>query len=83
MSDDGANGTRNPVGSRMFGNGILPTTSPTRATAEGQFRVPTRGMGTLVTHALKRSNACTELRDSKTKAEANWATTSLARNSPL
>jgi hypothetical protein len=40
-------------------------------------------MDTLVTHALETWNACLELRDSRTKAEANRAATNLARNSPL
>jgi hypothetical protein len=38
-------------------------------------------MDTLVTHALKTWNVCAELRDSKTKAEANRAATNLARKS--
>jgi hypothetical protein len=71
VRDNGADGTRKPVGGRMFGNGIRPTTTPTRATAAEEVRVPTRSMDTLVTHALKKCNACAELRDSKTKAEAN------------
>jgi hypothetical protein len=84
VSNDGTNGTRNPVGSRMFGNVNQPaTTRPTKATAAGEVLVPTRGMDTLVTHALERWNACAELRDARTKAEANRAATSLARNSPL
>jgi hypothetical protein len=83
VSDNGADGTSNQVGGRMFGNGIGPTTRPTRATAAGEVRVPTRGMDTLLTHALETWNACAELRDSKTKAKANRTTTSLARNSLL
>jgi hypothetical protein len=73
-------GTRNPVGGRMFGNSNRPATRPTRATAAGEVRVPTRGMDTLVTHALQTWNACPELQDSRTKAEANRAATNLARN---
>jgi hypothetical protein len=83
VSNDGVDGTRNPVGDRMFGNGSVPTARPSRATAAGEVRVPTRGMETLVTHAVKTLNACAELRDSKTKAEANRAATNLARKSPL
>jgi hypothetical protein len=40
-------------------------------------------MDTLVTHALETRNACVELRDARTKAEANRPATNLARNSPL
>jgi hypothetical protein len=83
-SDDGTNGRRNPVGSCMFGNVNQPAnTRPTRATAAAEVRVPTRGMDTLVTHALETWNVCLVLRDSRTKAEANQAATNLARNSPL
>jgi hypothetical protein len=72
MSNDGTNGTWNPVGSCMFGNVTQPaTTRPTRATAAREVRVLTRGMDTLVTHAFETLNACAELRDLKTKAEAN------------
>jgi hypothetical protein len=56
---------------------------PTRATAVGEVRVSTRGVDTLVTHALETWNTCAELRDSKSKAEANRAATDLARKSPL
>jgi hypothetical protein len=70
VSNDGVDGTRNPVGNCMFGNGSAPTERPTRAMAAGEVRVPTRGMDTLVTHALGTWNVCAELRDSKTKAEA-------------
>jgi hypothetical protein len=83
VSDDGAAGTRNPVGNLMLGNGNAPTVRPTRVTAAGEVRVPTRGMNTLVTHALENWNTCAELRDSKWKAEASRVATSLARNSPL
>jgi hypothetical protein len=83
VSDDGIDGTRNPVGDRMFGNGGAPTTRSNRATAAGEVRVPTRGMDTLVTHALETWNSSAELRDSKSKAEANRAATNLARNSLL
>jgi hypothetical protein len=84
VSNNDSNGTWNPVDSCMFGNvDQLATTRPTRATAAGEVRVPTRGMDTLLTHALKTWNACAELRDARTKAEANRAATILARNSPL
>jgi hypothetical protein len=84
VSDDGTNGTRTPVGSCMFGNVTQPAkTRPTRATVAGEVRVPMRGMDTLVTYALATWNACAELQDTRTKAEANRAATILARNSPL
>jgi hypothetical protein len=83
VSDDGVNGTRNPVGDRMFGNGSAPTARPTRATAAGEVRVTTRGMDTVATHALETWNVRAELRDSKTKVKANRAATYLARKSPL
>jgi hypothetical protein len=50
-SDDGVAGTRNPVGNLMFDSGNALTVRPTRATAAGEVRVPTRGMDTLVTQA--------------------------------
>jgi hypothetical protein len=53
MSDDGVDGTRNPVGDLMFGNGNAPTVRPTRVTAAGEVRVPTRGVDTLMTHVLE------------------------------
>jgi hypothetical protein len=83
LSNDGVDGTRNLVGDRMFGNGIGPTARPTRATTAGEVRVTTRGINTVVTHALETWNACAELRNSRTKAKANRAATNLARKSPL
>jgi hypothetical protein len=83
VSDNGVDGLRNPVGDLMFGNGNAPKVRPTRATAAGEVRVPTRGMDTLVTHALETWNTCAELSDSKSMAEANRATTNLSRKSPL
>jgi hypothetical protein len=57
VSNHGTNGTRNPVGSRMFGNVNQPaTTRPTKATAAGEVRVPTKDMDTLMTHALETWN---------------------------
>jgi metal-dependent amidase/aminoacylase/carboxypeptidase family protein len=82
-SDNGVAGTRNPVGSLMFDSGNALTVRPTRATAAGEVRVPTRGVNTLVTHALENWNSCAELRKSTTKAEASRAATTLAKNSPL
>jgi hypothetical protein len=65
------NGTRNPVGSCMFGNvNQLATARPARAKTAGEVRVPTRGIHTLVTHALETWNTCADLRDAMTKAEA-------------
>jgi metal-dependent amidase/aminoacylase/carboxypeptidase family protein len=83
VSDNGMAGTRNPVGNLMFNSGNALTVRPTRATTAGEVRVPTRGVKTLVTHALKTVNESAELRNSKLKAEASRAATSLARNSLL
>jgi hypothetical protein len=83
VSDDSVAGTRNPVGLLMFDSGKALTVRPTRATTGGDVRVPTRGMKTLVTHVLETWNACAELRNSKSKAQASRAATNLARNSPL
>jgi hypothetical protein len=83
VSDDGVASTRNPVGNLMFSNGNAATVRPTRATAAGEVRVATRGVNTLVTHALETWNACAKLKDSESKAEASRAATNLARNSPL
>jgi hypothetical protein len=84
VSNDGTGGRRNPVGSWMFGKVDQPSTArPTRATTAGEVRVPTRGIDTHVTHGLKTWNACAELRDARSKAEANRAATQLAGKSPL
>jgi hypothetical protein len=83
VSNDGVDGSRNPVGDLMFGNTNAPTVRPTRVTAAEGVRVPTRGVDTLVTHALETWNTCAELRDSKSKAKANRAATNLARKSLL
>jgi hypothetical protein len=55
-SDDGVAGTRNPVGNLMFDSSNALTVRPTRATAAGEVQVPTRGVKTLVTHALETWN---------------------------
>jgi hypothetical protein len=65
VSNEGVDGSRNPVGDLMFGNGNAPTARPTRATALGEVRVPTRGVDTHMTHTLKTWSTCAELRDSK------------------
>jgi hypothetical protein len=68
VGNNGTGGTRNPVGSCMFGNVDQPATArPTRATTAGEVQVPTRGMDTLVTHGLKTWIACAELREARTK----------------
>jgi hypothetical protein len=59
------------------------TTRPTRAKAAGEVHVPTRGVKTLMTHALEIWNSCSELRDASTKAKAIRVATTLAKNSPL
>jgi hypothetical protein len=82
VSNNGEAGTRNPVGRLMF-NSHHVASRPTRATAAGEVRVPTRGVKSLVTRALEIWNLCPELRDASTKAEANRAATTLAKNSPL
>jgi hypothetical protein len=83
-SSDGIGGTRNPVGSWMFGNVDLPPTArPTRATTAGEVRVMTRGMDTHVNHGLEVWNACAELRHARTKAEANQEAVLLARKTLL
>jgi hypothetical protein len=82
-SCDGNNGTRNPVGDAMFSGAKLPTARASRSTTAGEVRVRTRGLDTHVTHGLEVWNACRELRDSRSKAEACCADTRLARESPL
>jgi hypothetical protein len=82
-SSDGSNGARNPIGEAMFSNADLPTARTSRSTTAGEVRVRTRGMDTHVTHGLEVWNACKELRDSRSKAEAICAATRLARESPL
>jgi hypothetical protein len=82
-SSDGSNGTRNPVGTEMFGSVNLPTVRPSRATMAGEVRVRTRRMQTHVTHGLEVWNVCTALCDLKSKAEASRSAMRLARDSPL
>jgi hypothetical protein len=83
-SSNGINGTRNPVGSEMFGSVDLPApTRPTRAAMAGEVRVRTRGMDTHVTHGLEVWNACAMLRSARSKAKARRASMRLARDSPL
>jgi hypothetical protein len=82
-SHDSVAGSRNPVGNLMFNSGNALTARPSRATAAGEVRVPTRGMNTLVTHVLETWNVCTKLRNSKLKAKASRVATNLAKNSPL
>jgi hypothetical protein len=78
-SCDVANGIRNPVGEAMFSGAELPRRSSRSATA-GKVRVRTRGLDTHFTHGLEAWNACRELRDSRTKAEACREATRLARD---
>jgi hypothetical protein len=55
VSDNGTDGTQNPVGTWMFCNVNQPATARlTRATTAGAVRVPTRGMDTFVTQCLAR-----------------------------
>jgi hypothetical protein len=82
-SCDGTSGIRNPVGEAMFSGSELPRARASRLATAGEVRVRTRGLDTHVTHGLEAWNACRELRDSRTKAEACRAATRLARESPL
>jgi hypothetical protein len=74
-SCDGTNGARNPVGDAMFSGAELPTARALRSTTAGEVWVRTRGLDTHVTHSLEVWNACRELRDSRSKAEAFRAAT--------
>jgi hypothetical protein len=82
-SSDGTNRIRNPVGEAMFSGAELPTARSLRSAMAGEVRVRTRGLDTHVAHGLEAWNACRELRDSRTKAEACRAATRLARDSSL
>jgi hypothetical protein len=82
-SCDGTSGTWNPVSESMFSGAELPTERASRSATAGEVLVRTRGLDTHVTHGLEAWNACRELRDSRTKAEACCAATRLARESPL
>jgi hypothetical protein len=82
-SCDGANSIRNPVGEAMFSGAELPTVRWARLATAGEVRVRTRGLDTHITHGLEAWNACRELRESRTKAQASRAATRLARDSPL
>jgi hypothetical protein len=84
VSNNGKAGTRNLVGRLLYNSDRVDTASrQARATAAGEVRVPTRGVKTFVTHVLEIWNSCAELRDAPTKAKANKAATTLAKNSPL
>jgi hypothetical protein len=61
----------------------LSTALSSRSTTAGEVRVRTRGLDTHVTHGLEVWNACRELRDSRSKAEACRAATRLVKESPL
>jgi hypothetical protein len=76
-SCDGNNVTRNTVGDAMFSGAELPTARTSRSTTAGEVWVRTRGLDTHVTHGLEWWNACRELRDSRSKAEACCAATNL------
>jgi hypothetical protein len=54
MSDDGRDGTMNPIGRLMFNSDKTDaaTGRPTRATTAGEVRVPTWGKATFVTLGL-------------------------------
>jgi hypothetical protein len=82
-SCDGTDGIRNPVGEAMFSGAELPSARSSRSATAGEVWVRTRGLDTHVTQGLEVWNACRELRDSRTKAEACCAATRLARDSPL
>jgi hypothetical protein len=84
-SSNGSNRAKNPIGEAMFTNSELPTTTAcaSRSTTAGEDLVRTRGLKTLVTHGLEMWNACRELHDSRSKAEACRATTQFARELPL
>jgi hypothetical protein len=74
-SCDGTNGAQNPVGEAMFSGAELPTARALRLTTAGEVRVRTRGVDTHVAHGLEVWNACRQLRDSRSKAEACRAAT--------
>jgi hypothetical protein len=82
-SSDGTNGIRNPVWEAIFSGAELPTARSSRSATAGEVRVRTRGLDTHIMHGLKAWNACRELRDSRTKAEASRVAKRLARDSPL
>jgi hypothetical protein len=82
-SCDGNNGARNPVGDSMFNDTEFPATPASRLTRAGEVQVRTRGLDTRLTHSLEVWNACRELCDSRSKAEACCAAMRLARESPL
>jgi hypothetical protein len=82
-SCNGTDGIRNPVGEAMFSGAELCTARSSKSATAGEVRVRTRGLDTHVTHGLEAWNACRELQDSRTKAEACRAATRLARESPL
>jgi hypothetical protein len=76
-------GIRNPVGEAIFSGAELSTARSSRSATAGEVRVRTRGLDINVTHGLEAWNACRELQDSRTKAEACRAATRLARDSLL
>jgi hypothetical protein len=79
-SSDGIGSTRNPVGSWMFGSVDLPPAArPTSAATAGEVQVRPRGLDTHVTNGLEVWNACAELCNARSKAEA----VRLAQESPL
>jgi hypothetical protein len=74
-SCNGTNVILIPVGEAMFSGAELPLARSSSSATEGKVRFRTRGLDTHVTHGLEAWNACRELRDSRTRAEACRAAT--------
>jgi hypothetical protein len=72
-SNDGGNGSRNPVRAVLFDGAIEPVATaeehPSRSATAGQIRVPLRGCDTFVAHAAELWNMCPALRESELDKE--------------
>jgi hypothetical protein len=85
-SNDGGNGSRNPVGAMVFDATVgseFTSVRPTRSVMAGEIRVPLRGQDTFVAHAAVVWNACPDLRKAVTRGEARKAVAVLAASSPI
>ena len=93
MSNDGPDGTRNPLGTLLFGDSghmdgedkatIMPN-RPTRATTSGCIQPPLPMAAPSMAHSIYRIwNACAPLRAARTLTEAKKAAADLASSAPL
>jgi hypothetical protein len=85
-SNDGGNGSRNPLGAVVFNGAVgcvVKNERPRRSVVAGKIRVPLRGQTTLVKHAAMLWNACPPQRVARTLGAARKAVAAMVRDAPL